>query len=70
MTKCLSVGAAIAVVHIAGSVIFLALAKPTAWNAWPAFGTSVRPLDPGSYLNTPGQVGLPACQVAGKGWLC
>ena len=55
MTKCLSVASAVAAVNITGSILFLALAKPTVWNVWPAFGTHVQPLDPASYLTTPGQ---------------
>ena len=51
----------IAASNILGSLIFLSLAKPTKWNAWPAFGTFVRPLDPESYLSTPGEVPSVPC---------
>ena len=65
MQKCLAVAASIAASNILGSLIFLSLAKPSKWNAWPAFGAYIQPLDPQSYLNTPGEVMAQCLRVAG-----
>lgn len=58
MTKCFVVAISIASIGVAASVIFLALAKPTIWNAWPAFSASIAepPLVSKPHLSTPGEV--------------
>ncbi|KAK9806555.1 hypothetical protein WJX73_000387 [Symbiochloris irregularis] len=58
MTKCLGVALSIAAVGTTATVIFLAAAKPTVWNAWPAFGVTIseEPLTTSPIYSTPGEV--------------
>lgn len=59
MTKCLAVAWSIAAVGTVAALIFLAAAKPTVWNAWPAFDTTIShpPYVTRPTYSTPGEVG-------------